>query len=158
MSHSELGILIGNEVRETPHRYHIKRLETKETLMREVIPGILYRSGRPGYPCESVAEAAVAEWIARARSHRIQTILCLLDEKQLAYYTEVPGGLLDYYRQAGFVVLHHPVEDHQEPAVPSAVLAKAHVDFLAATRPRTSGSISRRCPMRSIFGIRTAVG
>ena len=42
MSHSELGILIGNEVCEAPHRCHIKRLETKETLMREVIPGILF--------------------------------------------------------------------------------------------------------------------
>ena len=126
--------------------------------MFEVIPGILFRSARPGYPSRSVAEAKVAEWVGRAWSRGIQTILCLLDDQQLAYYTEVPGGLLGYYHQAGFVVLHHPVEDHQEPAVPSAVLAKAHVDFLAATRPRTSGSISRRCPMRSIFGIRTAVG
>ena len=96
---------------------------------------MLFRSGRPGYPSRSVAEAEVAEWVGRARERGIQAVLCLLDDQQLAYYTEVPGGLLDYYRQAGFVVLHHPVEDHQKPAVPSAVLTKAHADFLAATKP-----------------------
>jgi len=89
----------------------------------EVIPREFYKSSRPGYDGKRVSETAVAEWCARAKGHGIRTILCLLDEEQLAYYTEVPGGLLDYYRQAGFVVLHHPVEDHQKPAVPSAVLA-----------------------------------
>ena len=103
--------------------------------MTEVIPGILFRSARPGYPSRTVAEAKVADWVGRARKRGIQTILCLLDDQQLAYYPEVPGGLLDYYRQAGFVVLHPPVEDHQEPAVPSAVLAKAHANFLAAAKP-----------------------
>ena len=135
MSHSELGILIGNEVCEAPHRCHIKRLETKETLMREVIPGILFRSGRPGYDGKRVSEAAVAEWCARANGHGIQTIMCLLDDEQLAYYKDVPGELLGYYKRADFVVLHHPVKDHQKPAVPLAVLAKAHVDFLAAIKP-----------------------
>ena len=36
--------------------------------MTEVIPEILFRSGRPGYPSRSVAEAEVAEWVAWAKS------------------------------------------------------------------------------------------
>ena len=31
--------------------------------MTEVVPGILFRSARPGYPSRSVAEAEVAEWV-----------------------------------------------------------------------------------------------
>ena len=103
--------------------------------MTEVVPGILFRSARPGYPSRSVAEAEVAEWVGGARSRGIQTILCLLDDQQLAYYTDVPGGLLGYYERAGFVVLPHPVEDRREPPVPSEVLAKAHADFLAVAKP-----------------------
>ena len=104
----------------------------------EVIPGILFRSARPGYPSRTVAEAEVAEWVGRARSRGIQTILCLLDDQPLAYYPEVPGGLPDYYRQAGFVVLHHPVQDHRKPplpVVPPEVLVSAYSDFLKAAKP-----------------------
>ena len=104
----------------------------------EVIPGILFRSGRPGYPSKSVAEAEVAEWCARVKHHGIQTILCLLDDEQLPYYKDVPGELLDYYEQAGFVVLPHPVKDHRKPplpVVPTEVLASAYADFLKAAKP-----------------------
>lgn len=106
--------------------------------MREVIPGILFRSSRPGYPSRFVAEAEVAEWVARAKSHRIQAIICLLDDEQLPYYKDVPGELLAYYEQAGFVVLSHPVQDHRQPplpVVPPDVLASANSDFLSAAKP-----------------------
>lgn len=104
----------------------------------EVIPGILFRSGRPGYDGKGVSEAAVAEWCARANGHGIQTIMCLLDGEQLPYYRGVPGELLGYYKQAGFVVLHHPVQDHRKPplpVVPPEVLVSAYSDFLKAAKP-----------------------
>jgi Tyrosine phosphatase family len=103
--------------------------------MIEVIPGILFRSARPGYNGKLVTEAEVARWVTEAMTHGIKTILCLLDHAQLAYYGSVPGGLLGYYRQAGFAVVHLPVADHQRPAVPPEVLAIAYSDFLSAQKP-----------------------
>jgi len=104
----------------------------------EVIPRELYKSSRPGYDGKCVSETAVAEWCARANGHRIQTIMCLLDDEQLAYYKDVPGELLGYYKRAGFVVLHHPVQDHRKPplpVVPPEVLVSAYSDFLNSKKP-----------------------
>jgi protein tyrosine/serine phosphatase len=103
--------------------------------MTNVIPEILFRSARPGYDGKEVSQAEVDAWIAKAKAHGIQTILCLLDDPQLAFYTAVPGGLLDYYRQAGFAVIARPVKDYQFPEVSSGMLATVHADFLGAAKP-----------------------
>ena len=41
-------------------------------------------------------------------------VVCLLDRDQLPLYgRSLPGGLLGYYEQAGFVVAHVPTPDGQ---------------------------------------------
>lgn len=77
----------------------------------------------------------VAEWAARAKRHKIATIMCLLDDSQLIYYLSVADGLLAYYRRECFLVISHPVKDHCIPAVPPEVLNKAYADFLRAPKP-----------------------
>jgi protein tyrosine/serine phosphatase len=103
--------------------------------IEQVIADVLYRSERPGYPSDRVGETEVAAWCERANALKIKTIICLLDERGLAHYAELPGGLLDRYGRAGFRVLHHPVQDHQEPPVPNAIIARIQRDFQAAEKP-----------------------
>ena len=103
--------------------------------MREEIPNVLFASSRPGYRARRVEEAVVAEWAARAKRHKIATIMCLLDDSQLIYYLSVADGLLAYYRRECFLVISHPVKDHCIPAVPPEVLNKAYADFLRAPKP-----------------------
>jgi protein tyrosine phosphatase (PTP) superfamily phosphohydrolase (DUF442 family) len=54
----------------------------------------------------------------------IRSVVCLLDERQVDRYSGLPGGLLEYYRQAGLDVGHVPVPDMQTPAIPSKDLEK----------------------------------
>jgi hypothetical protein len=57
----------------------------------------------------------VKSWIKEAKkNYGIRSIICLLDEQHLCLYKEV-GGLLSYYRENGFVVVHIRVPDHQDP-------------------------------------------
>ena len=81
------------------------------------VPGLegeLARSSRPGYGSKDVGPEEVDEWIERARAMGIRSIICLLDDEQLAYYQRVPGGLLERYREAGFEVKNIPVADPHE--------------------------------------------
>ncbi len=41
----------------------------------------------------------------------IRSIICLLTEEQLGFYGDVPGGLLEYYRQNGLKVSHIGITD-----------------------------------------------
>ena len=78
--------------------------------------GTLARAGRPGYPAAQVSPQAVREWLARVRDLGVRAIICLLDETQLAYYRDVPGGLLGQYHKAGLQVAHVPIPDPVEDA------------------------------------------
>lgn len=102
-----------------------------------VIPDVLLRSGRPGrFPdnCKDVDPGMVDAWIRDAQGAGVRTILCLLDDTQLAYYRRLgKGGLLGRYRAAGFKVIHHPTVDGQ-PLSPG-LLQKIERDFKAATLP-----------------------
>lgn len=97
-----------------------------------VIPNVLYRSDRPGHDSKQVGEPGVAARCAEAKGLGINTIICLLDDEQLTFYSTVPGGLLGYYRQAGFDVIPRPTEDHVP--VPEAVLSRIFSDFLNAEK------------------------
>jgi protein tyrosine/serine phosphatase len=97
--------------------------------------GILYRSSRPGYPEKAVGEAVVLSWISQAKAKGIRTILCMLDDEQLSFYSAVHGGLIEYYRKAGFNVVHRPVKDHLKPAVPEDTIVRIYADFLFAAKP-----------------------
>jgi protein tyrosine phosphatase (PTP) superfamily phosphohydrolase (DUF442 family) len=107
-------------------------------MIREEIPHRLLASARPGYDFggnQAVARQAVEDWTARARSAGARSILCLLDEAHLRLYEAVPGGLLAWYRAAGFEVGHLPVEDHSDPPVSEAELERAVALFEALPKP-----------------------
>ena len=76
-----------------------------------VIEDILARSGRPGYPSQNVQLNEVDTWLKKISAMRIKTIICLLANKQLSYYSTIPKGLLEYYRQQGFRTEHIPITD-----------------------------------------------
>ena len=88
------------------------------TMIRTEIPNQLFASARPGYDYggnQPVGVAEVETWIDRARAAGVASVLYLLDDAQLLLYTDCSGGLLQRYRDAGFVVGHLPVVDHCEP-------------------------------------------
>jgi protein tyrosine phosphatase (PTP) superfamily phosphohydrolase (DUF442 family) len=90
-----------------------------------VIPARLARSSRPGFGGEKPRQVGldeVSDWLGQARALGLRSILCLLDEEQLAYYRDLPEGLLDTYRRAGLAVTHLPVRDLQTPPIPEADL------------------------------------
>ncbi len=104
-------------------------------MISPVIPDRLYRSARPGrfvpgVDRYNVPAATVDDWISEARALGIRRIICLLDDVQLAYYTQVPGGLVPYYKVNGFHVDHLPTRDHHQ--IPQAVLASAYQSFVAS--------------------------
>jgi len=103
--------------------------------MTPVIPRLLYRTQRPGYPANEVGAASVADLVEQARQLKIRSILCLLAEDQLRFYAGIKGGLLKFYEAAGFVVIPRPVLDHLEPPVPNEVLVQTYSDFLSAEKP-----------------------
>jgi hypothetical protein len=76
-----------------------------------VTKDLLARSSRPGYPSRDVDPAVVHEWVSGIKGIGVRSIVCLLSDEQLAFYLEVPGGLLNYYRQNGFLVTHIPITD-----------------------------------------------
>ena len=103
--------------------------------IRSIITNVLYRSDRPGYASTQIGEAAVLNWCEQAMDLKIKTILCLLDDNQLLFYSEISGGLLECYRRTGFKVIHRPVEDYLYPPVTENLLASTYSDFLAAEKP-----------------------
>ncbi len=106
------------------------------TDFREYIPGLLWQTGRPGYPRKHVEIGLLEQWLVQVRARQIITIICLLDDAHLAYYASIlPDGLLGAYRQAGFAVIHRPVRDHQWPYVSDETLALVFSDVLNAAAP-----------------------
>jgi len=76
-----------------------------------VIENILARSSRPSYPSESVPVNEVDNWVKQVKSMGIKSIICLLRDDQLGYYTQLPEGLLIYYERQGFIIEHIPITD-----------------------------------------------
>lgn len=95
----------------------------------------LLSTTRPGYPATTVGEGEVIAWCDRGRLAGAKSILCLLDQSELAYYDGVPGGLRDWYRRQGFAVVHCPVENGSSLPVSDAVLAACAAAFAAAEKP-----------------------
>lgn len=75
---------------------------------------IVFGASRPGYPSEGVGQADVLAWVEHMRKQDIQRVVCLLRDKQLSFYSSVPGGLLaEYHRAFGEEnVIQAEVEDY----------------------------------------------
>ena len=58
-----------------------------------------------------VDQATVDAWLAEVKAMGVRSILCLLSDEQLGYYSDLPDGLLGLYRQEGFAVEHISIED-----------------------------------------------
>ena len=98
-----------------------------------VLPELLAKSSRPGYPeRQDIGTDAVDEWVERVRGMGIGSIICFLSEDQLPFYSGLPTGLIQYYRDAGFNVAHIPEEDYRSPPLSEekATLAAAAFENL----------------------------
>jgi protein tyrosine phosphatase len=52
-----------------------------------------------------VSQSTVDDWLRRVKTrYGIRSIICLLDENHLRFYSSIPGGLISYYRTCGFKV------------------------------------------------------
>jgi len=67
----------------------------------------VYGSHRPGYPDINVEREVVEGWIRGATALGATGVVCLLSERELAYYDDLLGA----YRRAFEAVLWAPVED-----------------------------------------------
>lgn len=94
--------------------------------VRWVWEGKLARASRPGYNSEHVSLQDIENWMEAVRNMQVRSIICLLNEDQLRFYQDIPGGLLAYYREQGFQVINIPVTDpHHNPLVGYAELEAA---------------------------------
>ena len=103
-----------------------------------VVPGVLARSQRPGYPVDRPTAGSVAAWARKARDMGVRGILCILDAPQLALYDGLEpdgGGLLDYYRSQGFAVRHVAADDHKLPPLSDGELDAVWEAFQALSGP-----------------------
>ena len=78
-----------------------------------VIKNELARGSRPKYGkkwAQQVPKSTVDKWVTNAKTaYGIRSVICLLDEKQLRFYEQLPLGLVSYYRENGIAVEHVPV-------------------------------------------------
>ena len=103
-----------------------------------VVPGVLARSQRPGYPVDRPALVSVVDWTDRVHEMGVRGILCILDKPQLAHYDELGldgGGLLEFYRSQGFAVRHVAADDHKQPPLSKAELDKVWRAFQQLSQP-----------------------
>ena len=108
-----------------------------------VVPGVLARSQRPGYPVDRPAASNIVAWAERVREMGVRGILCILDYPQLAHYDGLGldgggldgGGLLAYYRSLGFAVRHVTADDHKRPPLSCAELDEVWRAFQQLSQP-----------------------
>lgn len=82
--------------------------------MQWVIENELARSSRPGYMSGQPTQPDMDKWLQAARQMRIRSVICLLEDRELAYYDylDLSGkGLLGWYQNNGLLVHHIQAED-----------------------------------------------
>jgi protein tyrosine phosphatase (PTP) superfamily phosphohydrolase (DUF442 family) len=128
-----------------------------------IIEDQLLTSPRPGYPAKEVSREVVLDTIANWQSKGIRSIICLLTEQQLEAYRELPEGLLSTYREAGFAVVHIPVDATTNPAMgeePLKQLCRAWPELSQPVLMHADSSVEpTSAPVRALaapdaFGIR----
>ena len=107
-------------------------------MLRWVIDKQLARGRRPGYSGEDgalVSRADVDAWVEEVRSIGVKSIICLLADDQLVLYSTLPSDLVDYYRQAGFSVVHVPARDRQWPPLTGSHLERIWEAYQSLPKP-----------------------
>lgn len=87
------------------------------------IKGQLARGRRPGGEGKrgrQVPRSVVDDWIREAKAQAIRSIICLLDERQLRFYEELPVDLVSYYRSRGLNVVHINAPNMRKPPYPTS--------------------------------------
>ena len=101
-----------------------------------VLPELLAKSPRPGYPGrEGISKEVVDEWIENVRAMGVRSIICFLSDHQLAFYSDLPSGLIQYYRDAGFDVAHIPEDDYKSPPLSEEGVREAVASFERLQKP-----------------------
>ena len=101
-----------------------------------VLPELLAKSPRPGYPGrEGISKEVVDEWIENVRAMGVRSIICFLSDHQLAFYSDLPSGLIQYYRDAGFDVAHIPEGDYKSPPLSEEGVREAVASFERLQKP-----------------------
>ena len=103
-----------------------------------VVDGLLARSQRPGYPANRPCLQTIQEWADEVRRMGIRSVLCILDNPQVAHYAHLNldgGGLFDYYRSLGLAVEHIPADDHKMPPLSDKQLGAVWEAFQSLEKP-----------------------
>ena len=101
-----------------------------------VLPELLAKSSRPGYPKkEGISKEVVDEWIENVRAMGVRSIICFLSAHQLAFYSDLPSGLIQYYRDAGFDIAHIPEDDYKRPPLSEEGVREAVAAFERLEKP-----------------------
>jgi protein tyrosine phosphatase len=83
-------------------------VDMKIVTFQWVIEGRLVKGKRPGFlgrAARPVSKAKVDTWLRTAKDRfEVRSIICLLDERHLRLYSQIPGGLIRFYRSRGFNV------------------------------------------------------
>ena len=96
----------------------------------------LAKSPRPGYPERAgISREVVDEWIEEVKRMGVRSIICFLTDDQLPFYSRLPSGLIQYYRDAGFDVAHIPEEDYRSPPLSKDKAALAASAFENLEKP-----------------------
>jgi protein-tyrosine phosphatase len=86
------------------------------------LDNVLYSAERPGNPPgrdDKVTDEQVIDWIAYVRSHGVTHVIALLDENELANYSNLP----QLYRQAGLQFTRQSMNDSNAAATIFQILS-----------------------------------
>ena len=101
-----------------------------------VLPELLAKSSRPGYPTkEGISKEVVDEWIENIRAMGVRSVICFLSDHQLAFYSDLPSGLIQYYRDADLEVAHIPEDDYKSPPLSEEGAREAVASFERLQKP-----------------------
>lgn len=102
-----------------------------------VMEDLLARSCRPGFDGlnTETSQEEVDRWLESLHGFGIKSILCLLAEEQLLFCPGLPAGLLIYYEEAGFKVVHIPVKDFQWPPLSTGQLEQVWQAYQHLPKP-----------------------
>jgi hypothetical protein len=106
---------------------------------RWVIESVLARCHRPGFdepgPGEPVRVGDLDRWLEKVRALGVRSIICILAGQQLDRFVAIPGGLLAYYRDAGFEAALIEAEDDQYPPLAEEQLESTWSTFERLPKP-----------------------